>query len=224
MGAACVSGQDAGKQSKFNLASGTCTNDVCCNGFNACYYSFLTGVNTLSCRGEQACRDLRAELTGNLYCNSGTTNGAACSNNRASFTFSGSTDHCVECYGKETCMGQSQFIFMGEEKVKMTCGNTADSSGTCEEARISLLQDTCIHLVCKTNTCVDLSVMNDTSGSRCFCEGRGRWVHMCNRAVFRKDGSQTPEKKPFQASSIQRCIRQEMGAQTLQPGRCICRA
>ena len=220
MGAICVSGQNAGYESKFNLASGTCTNDVCCNGGNACKNSFLKEVNTLSCRGEQACWDLRAELTGNLYCNSGATDGGACSNDLASFIFSGSTDHCVECYGKGTCMSASQFIFMGEEKVKMTCGNTADSSGTCNAARISLQQDTCIHLVCENATCDDLSLMNDTSGSRCFCEGRGKWVHMCNRAVFRKDGSQT-KKKLFQASSIQRCIRQEQGAQTLQPGRCF---
>lgn len=173
VGAICVSGQNAGYESKFNLASGTCTNDVCCNGGNACKNSFLKGVTTLSCRGEQACWDLRAELTGNLYCNSGATDGGACSNDLASFIFSGSTDHCVECYGKGTCMSASQFIFMGEEKVKMTCGNTADSSGTCNAARISLQQDTCIHLVCENATCDDLSLMNDTSGSRCFCEGAG---------------------------------------------------
>ena len=178
MGAACFSGEDAGSDSKFNLvhvpSSGTCTNDVCCNGLDACEYSFLTGVNTLSCRGQQACKDLQAELQGNLYCNAA-TDGGACSNNLAAFTFSGDTNHCVECYGKDTCKDSSQFIFDGKEKVKMTCGmDGADSSGTCGQAQIHLRQDTCLHLVCKTGTCAALSVINYTAGSTCFCEGRGK--------------------------------------------------
>ena len=157
------------------MASSTCTNDVCCNGLEVCAYTHLTNVNTSSCRGKLACKDMKAELTGSLYCNSSSEVGAvgACSNDQASFMFSGNTEHCVECYGKETCKASSQFIFQGNEKVKMTCGMpTVDSTGTCAEARIGLHQDTCLHLVCEDNTCTDLTVMNYTSGSTCYCEGR----------------------------------------------------
>lgn len=178
LGAACFSGENAGRGSKFNLGSGTCTNDVCCNGKAACAGSFLTEVNTLSCRGDSACKDLDVQLEGNLYCDSGADTGA-CSNDKADFEFSGSKNHCIECYGKETCTVNPQapkFGFMKTEKVKMICGKAGeDSSGTCAGALINLYEDTCIHLVCETGTCNGLSVMtySDPTSSECWCEGLG---------------------------------------------------
>ena len=47
----------------------TCTQDVCCRGLTSCSFGqTLQNVNSLYCTSEQACLQLTASLSGDLFC------------------------------------------------------------------------------------------------------------------------------------------------------------
>lgn len=92
VGAVCCSGYEAcySKAVMFlNNGSdpmnpkGSCTNDLCCDGYQNCEQSEFYGVNSLVCRGENACKDTDFELSGDVLCTSesliGFSKGSTCS-------------------------------------------------------------------------------------------------------------------------------------------------
>ena len=61
VGAACFSNQTRSEKTfmylQVALATGGCTNDVCCRGFEACGYANFGGAHSLSGDGKEACTD-----------------------------------------------------------------------------------------------------------------------------------------------------------------------
>ena len=73
---------------------GSCTNDLCCDGYQACEQSEFYGLNSLVCRGEQACKDTDFELSGDVsdvFCTSesliGQSGAATCGTDGTVFDF-----------------------------------------------------------------------------------------------------------------------------------------
>ena len=72
VGAVCCSGHETCQLSKIFLNNGndpenpkgTCSNDLCCDGFFSCAGSEFVGIGSISCRGQITCVDTNFQLSG----------------------------------------------------------------------------------------------------------------------------------------------------------------
>ena len=170
VGALCCSVESAGGQTcageavvELNNAtsdSGTCMNDMCCDGYQTCDSSNakFTGIHDLSCRGVQVCSDGVFEVGRNLYCNGdslvsdNTATGDTCK--QAKFTFTQPGDHYVACLGKAVCSsssGEFNFEEAGGGTIYQDCtGNPGTSGvGTCDSMQVTVPKDSDMYLRCK---------------------------------------------------------------------------
>ena len=163
VGAVCCSvangGQSCKADASFTMTTdeeSSCTHDACCDGDQTCDSAFFTGVNSMSCRGLDACQASAFSLDRDLYCSSTSlvVNGGGVFNNvcdDSTFVFKKGGDHCVQCLGDNVCTSSNtDFTFQFLSQVSMNCvGGT-----TCNAATISLADGSKLRLVCDgSNTC-----------------------------------------------------------------------
>ena len=121
VGAVCCSGHQTCTENRIFLNNGndpenpkgTCSNDLCCDGFESCRLSDFVGIGSISCRGQATCYNtLFDELSGDVWCSSesivettqtgpDTCGGLATGTDRSDFRFRAPDDseHCVTCLG-----------------------------------------------------------------------------------------------------------------------------
>lgn len=182
VGAVCCSvasesGQCCSSTAKFSLAAAEtsgCTPDACCDGYQTCDSSEFKGLNSLSCRAENACDATTFELAKNLYCNTDSlvsTKEVSSSCKGSTFTITAGGQHCLQCLGVDVCT-DSNFNFQVASEVSVYCvGNTACGG----DALFTLQDGSKLFMVCedenacKGNTKVTLG---DNSELLLTCEGK----------------------------------------------------
>lgn len=133
----------------------------------------FTGVNSLSCRAENACEDSTFSLARNLYCNTDslvTSKEGPKTCDKSTFTITAGGDHCMQCLGASVCEG-SDFIFQAASQVSVYCVGEPD---TCKDADFELQGNSKLLMVCDGGTAcagdVDVT-LGDNSEMLVTCEG-----------------------------------------------------
>ena len=137
-GAVCCSGEQSCKSdARFELnndGQSSCTSDACCDGDQACDDARFSGVNSMSCRGQDTCGgNGRFSLPRNLYCSStslvmsgGPYNNVCDNDSRFNYTAGG--EHCVQCLGQNVCT-DSRHTFNFASEVSVNCVGLSACSG-----------------------------------------------------------------------------------------------
>lgn len=194
---ASESGQSCKGIAKFTMTtdeSSSYTHDACCDGYQTCDGdSEFKGVNSMSCRAENACDDSTFELARNLYCSttslvSSKQGPSMCTG--STFTFTAGGQHCLQCLGESVCL-DSDFIFDVASEVSLYCvgklacqGNVkitlkdnsklfmvCDGEDSCKgsNVKVTLGQNSEILLTCKGSAACNSMDIDKGSGSKCKC-------------------------------------------------------
>ena len=143
----------------------TCTQDVCCRGPRSCSINHqLKNVNSLYCSGENACSELRAELSGDLFCEGDSF--GTCSNllGETEFIFAANdhNEHCLQCISNGNAKTCSSVLFdftaipaAPATTVRMKC----EGSDACSGSNIRLTPGVTLYIHCDGgSTCDELNV------------------------------------------------------------------
>ena len=157
---------EAGTYTLTTDPASTCTQDVCSRGelaFNA--NPRLKNVNSLYCSGRLACSALKAELSGDVFCDGDSFGTCSSSLGSTSFTFEANDDHqhCIQCISNGNAATCRSVLFdftaipaAPNTTVRMKC----EGSNACGEAsRIALTAGVTLYIHCDGgSTCQALNV------------------------------------------------------------------
>ena len=162
----CDSDNNLCRQGTYTLTTdpaSTCTQDVCCKGAISCSFGHqLKNVNSLYCSGQFACSWLRAELSGDLFCDGGVT----CANfiGETEFIFEANSDHqhCIQCISDGNLGTCDRVLFnfaaippAPATTVRMKC----EGSDACSGSSITLTAGVTLYIHCEGgSTCDELNV------------------------------------------------------------------
>ena len=171
VGAVCCDG-DACQQGTYTLTTdpaSTCTQDVCCGGDLSCRLNHtLKNVNSLYCTGLLSCQSLRAELSGDLFCDGDsfdTCSGSPGAETEFIFAANDNHTHCIQCISNRDTGRCNGVLFnftaippAPATTVRMKC----KGSDACTDSNIMLTAGVTLYIDCDGgSTCSALNV--DTS-------------------------------------------------------------
>ena len=149
-----------------------------CVGITSCSLGQqLQNVNSLYCTGEQACLNLLAELSGDLFCD-GDANDTCSSPTSFGFKANDANKHCIQCisndYGGICKTVLFDFTALPADPattVRMKC----EGSDACGSSLILLPAGVTLYIHCDgPNTCIGLQVIS--LGGTCFFLSSGNSV------------------------------------------------
>lgn len=115
----------------------------------------MQGLESLSCKGESACRLALVELKRDLYCNGVSDTlpppagpyGYACEQAEFTFAATDSPQHVIECLGFGACYFSS-FNMEENSNTSMLCDSNHPFLGACEFSLVDLPSGACLDLNC----------------------------------------------------------------------------